>query len=206
MALMPLTVIGDPGVGLNFLFGSNGNDTLNGGNTDSDVLNGGEGNDTLFGNGGNDILVFDRNDGDINGGVGFDILRIDDGAVYNTDQQSTFTSSFANATVDLRPENITNIEAILLTEEAVSDSGLGTTIQLTAQDVFDMTDSDHELYVIGSAGDKVDLTGDPATWVDTNTDVVSSGGQSFSHWTATISGNLVHLYLDNDMAAPVGTP
>jgi hypothetical protein len=193
------------------LFGAEQNDTLNGG-TGSDVLNGGPGSDVLNGNGGNDILVFDT--ADIaplaeNGGAGFDILRIDQGALYNT---ATFQGGFAvpgitSNVVDLstKTANITNIEAILLTEEYHPDSALGTELDgLTAANVVaftggpgainSQTGTANTLFVIGSAGDDVQLTG----FAESATTFTSAGGQVFHQWNST-SGPAATIYIDNDL-------
>ena len=115
----------------------------------------------------------------------WDILRIDDGALFNTAGQGGPTSGFANATVNLTGELITNIEEILITEEAIPLDGIGTTLVMTAQDVANFTGSSSDtLYVVGSKGDKVDLTADAVTWTDTHTDTSSSGGQTFHLYTA----------------------
>ena len=201
----------------NMLYGYDGNDTLNG-SSDADILIGGDGVDKLNGGGGDDILVYNKNDAsagtDIDGGTGFDILRVDDGALYNTSLQGGPSTNLAganpedilSATVDLTAStvDISNIEAILLTEDAVSDSALGTTLKISAQDVLDMSATD-TLYVIGSAGDKVDLAGDAANWTDTGANVTSPGGQVFSTWSATIAGGTATLYVDDNVVV-TGAP
>src|SRR3546814_9181615 len=62
---------------VSYLWGDNGNDTLNGGNG-SDILNGGPGSDVINGGDGSDILVYGVGDtldgGDDNGD---DLVRID---------------------------------------------------------------------------------------------------------------------------------
>jgi VCBS repeat-containing protein len=168
--------INDPGAGLNYLFGANGNDTLNGG-AGADVLNGGAGTDTLNGNGGNDILVYES--GDIfRGGEGVDLLRVDDGALAlsqlgsgsQTNINDTLDGS-DNVLVNLMGQNIQGIEGILITEEAGASTlevdpndDVGTTIQLSAQDVLDYSDTD-VLHILGSPGDVLDLSSDAAgTW------------------------------------------
>lgn len=209
--------INDPSAGtFNFLFGAEGNDTLNGGNTDSDLLNGGSGADILNGNGGNDILVYDSADTGlhaVDGGTGFDILRIDDGALYNT---GAFQGGFAvpgltSATVDLAGKSsvITNIEAILLTEEATPDATRGTTLTdgingLTLADVVGFTGGSingqtgtaNTLFVIGSAGDDVQLD---SGWHETATTLTSSGGQLFHQWTQTSGAITATMFIDNNV-------
>ena len=196
--------IGDPTANEpNYLYGYNSGDTLNG-SDDADILNGGDGVDTLNGNGGNDILVFDAGDSH-NGGDGFDILRIDDGANFNTERPPLLgpTSGFSDNDVDLVGEDITGIEAILITEEASPDATLGTDLEIDAQDILDFTDGDNELYIIGSEGDTVLLSDEDGTldadFTDTGNDVISDGGQVFSTYTATINNVIVTLHVDDDI-------
>ena len=150
----------------NYLYGAGGGDTLIG-SGGSDILNGGPGLDTLNGNGGNDILVYDSVNNDyIDGGLGFDILRVDAGALQlslagSSNPLNTLT---VNPIVDLTGKNIHNIEAILITEEAGASTlatdpndDIGTTLILRAQDVLNFTDSNDTLHVMGSPGDKLDL-------------------------------------------------
>ena len=196
--------IGDPTANEpNYLYGYNSGDTLNG-SDEADILNGGDGVDTLNGNGGNDILVFDAGDSH-NGGDGFDILRIDDAANFNTERPPLLgpTSGFSDNDVDLVGEDITGIEAILITEEASPDATLGTDLEIDAQDILDFTDGDNELYIIGSEGDTVLLSDENGTldadFTDTGNDVISDGGQVFSTYTATINNVIVTLHVDDDI-------
>jgi hypothetical protein len=197
----------------NFLYGAEGIDTLTG-SGDRDVLNGGAGADVLQAGAGNDILVYDRLDTTIDGGSGFDILRIDDGALYNVGalQGGFAVPGITNATVDLFGKPITNIEAILLTEEDQPDALLGTTLTdgkgtvpttddgLTAADVIAFTGGSinsetgtaNTLFVIGSDGDTVELQG---TWTDTNTHWTSAGGQTFEKYTNATAT----IFIDNDV-------
>ena len=105
---------------------ANAADTLTGG-AGRDVLNGGGGIDTLNGMAGNDILIYDNlNNDTLNGGLDFDILRIDNGAVALTQLDSvnnpnTLDSS-DNVPVDISGKLISNIEIILITEEAGSST------------------------------------------------------------------------------------
>ncbi|WP_374384157.1 DUF5801 repeats-in-toxin domain-containing protein [Dongia sp.] len=215
--------------GQDYLYGGAGNDTLNGGNED-DVLNGGIGNDILNGDAGNDVLVWngglqtDANNpalGDTyHGGADFDLLRIDQGALYNSTiggktSIDFFPDQASDATVDLRGAHIDGIEGILITEEAViSGSGqsgsdaLGTKVLINAKDVFDFSDND-TIYVIGSKGDTVDI--DNATgvnqgatnWVKGGDITPEAGGVTFTQWTGTFTDNggthNVTLYVDKDV-------
>ncbi|WP_374655539.1 Ig-like domain-containing protein [Dongia sp.] len=216
--------------GQDYLFGGSGNDTLNGGAED-DVLNGGIGNDTLNGDAGNDVLVWNgglQTDAVINpasgdhyhGGDGFDLLRIDQGALYNSTVGNKssidyFPDLAADATVDLRGAHVDGIEGILLTEEAVisgsTQSGsdaLGTRILLNASDVLGFSETD-TLYVIGSKGDTVDidnLTGTNtggASWVAGGDVTPIVGGVTFTQYTGTFSdangSHTVTLFVDKDV-------
>ncbi|MEJ6785458.1 VCBS domain-containing protein, partial [Aminobacter sp. Piv2-1] len=197
--------ITDTNTGLHYTFGNDDNDTLDGG-AGPDVLNGGRGADTVQGGAGNDILVYDRLDLQLDGGAGWDILRIDDGALFNTTAQGGPASGFANAVVDLTGEPIVNIEEILITEEAIPLDNVGTTLKFTAQDVVDFTgDTGNDLYVVGSSGDKVDLSADTAVWTDTGTTTTSPGGQVFNLYTAQVNGAVANLYVDHDVTV-VGIP
>jgi Ca2+-binding RTX toxin-like protein len=187
---------------VDYIYGAGGNDTLTG-TAGSEILNGGAGLDTLNGAGGNDILVYDNVNNDaIDGGAGFDLLRIDDGALALSLAGSSINSntldSGDNVTVNLSGKNIHNIEGVLITEEAgASTSGIdpnddvGTTLVITAQDVFDYTDSDHVLYVLGNPGDKLDI--DLGQWSTDNT--VNADG--FIAYTATVNSTTVTLMIED---------
>ncbi|TXH31771.1 MAG: hypothetical protein E6Q98_26430, partial [Rhodospirillaceae bacterium] len=182
----------------NYLYGGTSGDTVAAG-SGGDILNGGAGIDTLTGGKGDDLLVYGPGD-HINGNDGFDILRIDQGALYNTGKFQggwSVEPDIKDATVDLTGADIKNIESILITEEAKPDSSLGTTLKLSAQDVFNFTDADHSLYIVGSQGDKLDF--DQANWTNTGQIVTSDGGQQFVHYQATVNAMTVNLYVDKDV-------
>ncbi|WP_314950002.1 beta strand repeat-containing protein, partial [Bradyrhizobium cosmicum] len=205
------------GVNGNYVYGFDGNDTLVGG-AGNTFLNGGAGADVITGGVKNDVIVFDTNDTSVNGGAGFDILRIDDGAIYNTSFQvsgaPTGALSSANShltggvqlyDVDLSTENLTNLEAILLTAEASASSSFGTELHgLTAANVVaftggagainGQTGTANTLFVIGSTGDDVQLT----NFTETATTFTSSGGQVFHQWVST-AGPAATLFIDNDL-------
>ena len=186
--------IGDPSVSeINYLYGWEGDDTLNGG-TGMDFLHGGEGSDVLNGGAGNDLLVFDGLDTTIDGGAGADILRVDG-----------TTDGLADSTVSLTGEPITNIEVILLTEDAAGVDGVGSAsvgieLVLDEDDVLafadDSVDADgigaNTLYVVGTSGDSIDdLDGG---WTDTAVDV-NINGAIFDKFTA---GGAT-LFVDQDI-------
>jgi hypothetical protein len=199
-----------------YVYGAGGDDTLNG-SSGADMLNGGSGADKLDGNGGNDILIFDAADTLIDGDTGFDILRIDDGAIINTKHQDGSLAGPAGVEiVNLSGENIKNIESILITTEAVADPDVGTKVVLNAADVLAFTDATkdtdeataHSLYIVGAKGDQVDIDGlfnadgTPAvgntTWTYAG-DVVRDGGMVFAQYNAVSSGTNVTLYVDKDV-------
>ncbi|KGJ71024.1 putative type I secretion system-exported exoprotein [Bradyrhizobium diazoefficiens SEMIA 5080] len=201
----------------NYVYGFSGDDTLVGG-TGNTFLNGGAGADVITGGSKNDVIVFDTNDTSVNGGAGFDILRIDEGAIYNSSFQvsgaPTGGLSAANShvtggvrlyDVDLSTENLTNLEAIQLTAEASASSLFGTELHgLTASNVVaftggagainSQTGTANTLFVIGSAGDDVELTG----FSETAATYTSAGGQVFHQWVST-SGPAATLFIDNDL-------
>ena len=192
---------------VNYLFGAGGDDTLTG-SDGVEILNGGAGHDTLNGLGGNDILVYDNSLlGDtIDGGAGFDLLRIDDGALAlslaGSSNPLNPLGAGDNVTVNLSGKDIHNIEGVLITEEAgASTSGVdpndnvGTTLVITAQDVFSYTDADHVLYVMGNPGDKldIDLGSGAGQWSTTGV----PDAQGFIAYTATVNSTTVTLMVED---------
>ncbi|TNE94281.1 MAG: hypothetical protein EP324_02065, partial [Gammaproteobacteria bacterium] len=193
----------------NYLYGASGGDTLNG-SSDADILNGGNGQDTINGNGGNDIIVFDNANNDIiDGGDGFDLLRVDDGALAlsllgSNDDANTING---NILVHLEGKNISNIEGILITEEAGTSTpevdpndDIGTTITLSAQDVLDYTDDGNTLYILGSPGDEVDLDLVGEGWTQVGTDNSDPDGQSFAIWQASVGTEVATLMVESDVS------
>lgn len=68
-------------------------------------------------------------------------------------------------------QNIKNIEVLLITDDAGSSPTKGGLLNLTAQDVLDITDANHQLFVSGNPGDVVNLGTGKSVWND-------NGGQS----------------------------
>ena len=198
-----------------YLAGQEGTDTVTG-STGSDIHSGGLGTDTVNAGGGNDVIVYSPGD-TMNGGGGFDILRVDQGAIYNT---ATFQGgslgspalSISSAEVTLSG-TLSNIDSILLTQESTPDAARGTELNLSITEVLNMTDTDNELsidystdaftgtdktlFVIGSQGDKLDI--DTAAWTLQAGTYASPGGQVFNQYAALSGGNVLHLYVDQNI-------
>jgi hypothetical protein len=176
---------------VNYLWGGSDTDTLTGG-SGIDILNGGTGSDSLNGGAGNDILVYDPADSNVDGGTGFDTLRIDQGAL------SLFNGG--DGLVDLNSTNLHHIESLLITDDAASDPNIGTTLTLTAQDVFNLTDGNdnpYVLYVNGNDGDTINLSGDSTAvsgWTDTGN--MDSTGH-FHVYTAMYGATQVTLLVED---------
>ncbi|MFA5502705.1 MAG: hypothetical protein WC253_08730, partial [Sulfurovaceae bacterium] len=142
------------------LSGSGENDLLRGG-ADADTLNGGDGNDiligdsgidTLNGDAGDDQLTYDTQD-TINGGAGTDTLYIDGSGI----------------TVDLTTIGdiqITGIEIIDIT--GTGDNAL----MLSYSDLLALSDTSDILYVTGTQGDTVTLTGEVFTGSQTINSII----------------------------------
>ena len=127
---------------VNYLYGADGSDDLTG-DDDTDVLNGGAGNDTLLGGAGNDILIYDLADQKIDGGDGTDVLRTDEaafGLLNNVGVTTDAATGFSVVEVVPFKQNIKNIEVLLITDDAESSPTKGGLLNLTAQDVLDITD------------------------------------------------------------------
>jgi Ca2+-binding RTX toxin-like protein len=190
---------------VNYLYGASGNDTLNG-SADSDMLNGGPGLDHINGNAGNDLIVYDSVNNDvINGGLGIDTLRIDDGALALSLLGSGTQTAGAgdtmgpgqNVTVNLTGKAITNMEVILITEEAGTSSSandpndnVGTKVVLNAADVFNYS-ATHDLTVLGSPGDILELNA-AGGWSAPSAPVTDSQNQTMITYTA-VNGAVLHV-------------
>jgi len=76
-------------------------------------------------------------------------------------------------------QNIKNIEVLLITDDAESSPFKGGLLNLTAQDVLDMTDpNDHTLTVLGNPGDVVNIGIGASAWNKSAPD--ASGFQTYS--------------------------
>jgi hypothetical protein len=105
-------------------------------------------------------------------------------------------NSTDNVLIDLTDKAISNIEIILITEEAGASTlatdpndDVGTTLKLTAADILDYTDADHELWILGSPGDVVDL-GPASDWKDADN---ATPGVQGTPWSGT-DGQTFTLY------------
>jgi hypothetical protein len=137
-----------------YILGNEGNDTLIG-NGGDDVLVGDTGVDRLFGGTGNDTLIADKFDHTIDGGTGVDTLMF-----------SQSTSIDFSSLTDINP-TITNIEVIDL-----SVNGNHQLLNITIQDVLDMTGGTNTLTILGdSAGDVVKLSNADGTWTHSGTSI-----------------------------------
>ncbi len=111
-------------------------DTLYGG-AGNDVLDGRSGDDVLNGGAGDDVILFRSGDNDsINGGTGSDTLKVIDAGVI----------SFAGADID-------NVERVDMNDDKAQ------TLNLSVNDVLNLTDVDNTLFVDGDAKDSVNLSG-----------------------------------------------
>lgn len=159
-------LIGDSGN--NSLYGEYGDDTLIGGGGDDYFLTG-PGDDIVDGGAGNDVLGFNSSYGDFDG-------TFDGGADFDTLRLSSYNRDVPEWDVDLSLINATNFENILLESSSFSQ----TTLSLTIQDVLNVTDSDNELRIDGTALDSVDSTGQG--WVQGGDQDVD--GETYHTYTA----------------------
>ena len=125
------------------------------------MLNGGRAETAPDGGDGNDILIYDSVSQKIDGGHGTDVLRTDEaalGLLNNVGVTTDAATGFSVVEVVPFKQNIKNIEVLLITDDAESSPTKGGLLNLTAQDVLDMTDpNDHTLTVLGNPGDVVNL-------------------------------------------------
>jgi VCBS repeat-containing protein len=198
--------------GADYVFGGSGADTINGA-SGSNVLNGGDilnaannGADTINGGIGTDLMVFDPLD-TLDGNAGFDIVRVDAGAIYNTmtAEALTLPAGLTNATVDMRDAKISDVESILITEENAASAAVGTKVILNASDVIDFTDSSKDadsvdadtLYIIGSKGDSLELHLDAGVTIDSSAPINDPvRGMTFTQYNLSNGG---HLVVDTDV-------
>ena len=190
---------------VNYQYGAAGPDDLIGDN-DTDVLNGGPGNDLLFGSDGNDILIYDPVDQKVDGGGGFDVLRIDQAAFGLFNGVGVVTDAATGfSVVDVLAANppIKNIEMILITDDADSNPFEGARLTLTAQDVLTIISGDnnvlkdnHALSIVGNPGDVLDLDIGPNLnqWADKG-----QGSDGFRSFGQILNSVELILKVENDI-------
>ncbi|MCW5773973.1 MAG: hypothetical protein KIT16_20185, partial [Rhodospirillaceae bacterium] len=162
----------DAGAGDDVVYGGVGNDTILG-RAGDDTLIGGGGADVLRGGAGDDTIVAKAGFAEIAGGAGFDTFKFDDAGV-----------------LDLSVLNgkVTGIEKADIT-------GTGNVeFKLTYQDLLTMTDSGHQLTIVGDNGDKVsaDFSGHSVAMADMG---------SFTRYV--IDGGAATLDIDNHVQANI---
>ncbi len=124
--------------------GTSGDDTLTG-TTAAERFEAGDGNDTMIGGGGADLFQ---------GGTGDDVIRVPDFGFLSMDGGAgNDTLELAGSGINL---NLASFSETMGGIEAISLTGSGdNTLTLTAQDVFDLSDTTNTLIVNGNAGDRV---------------------------------------------------
>jgi hypothetical protein len=206
-----VTVTYETGATIN---GSTGDDILIGNNA---ALHGGHGNDTLVGTGSNDLLDYsdvstdwsvtlsstgsgtsniDGNDtfqgiDGVVGGSGFNTVVLGDG------------SSYSHTALH---DNFRSVEVLDLGKNGTSDNVTLATgsAGLRPEDVISMTDSNHALYITGDSKDIVNVKtgGSGADFALAGTVTNNNAGDhipdgTYTHYTATVSGTHVDLYVEN---------
>jgi VCBS repeat-containing protein len=179
--------------GNDVVYGDDGNDTLNAGDG-NDMLIGGIGNDILSGEAGNDFLHGGAGTDQLSGGSGADRLYADTADTVDGGWDTSETNDTAVDTLiiegsgTLNFDNISHIEAIDLI-----DAGTQTILNLTAQDVFDTSDT-NELYIRGGVNDYISID---ASWTQGGTTTVD--GHTYDIYTGTVSGSTVTLNVEQDI-------
>ena len=148
---------------------------------------------------GNDILIYDPVDQKIDGGDGTDVLRSDEaalGLLNNVGVATDAATGFSVVEVVPFKQNIKNIEVLLITDDAESSPTKGGLLNLTAQDVLDMTGENHQLTVLGNPGDVVNLGTEVSTWNNNGGALDANGFQTF---TQTFDGINLILKVEHDV-------
>lgn len=176
------------GDGNDRLLGSSGNDFLAGGSGDdvlrgaggADRLDGGAGVDALSGMGGNDRLAWSQEDSHNGGGGNLDVLAV--------------AGAGASITLNALPAGtIRNVEIIDLT-------GTGDNVlNVTVQEVLDISSSSNTLRVMCDVGDNVQR-GDG--WTEAGQ--VTIGGEDYFRYRAVTASGTATLLVDTDVGS-VGT-
>lgn len=149
------------------MVGGNGDDTLTG-NGGADVLYGGAGNDTFALNASNIAALstsglIDGNFARVDGGSGFDTLRLDDQGSDLILDLTQIANQMANNS------RLTSIESIDLNGSGNTHN----TLIISIGDVLDMSnaivDGQHQLIINGNANDSVTLNTGPGGWQEAGT-------------------------------------
>ena len=139
----------------------------------NDYIDAGLGSDTVDAGLGNDTIVFDLNDVAIDGNEGVDTLVLQNSDSINFDNVS----------------NLANIETIDL-----SINGDHSLENISASDVFNMTDDNHSLTILGDVGDNVTLA-NPSEW---STSTSSEDGHNFNVYTS-LDNDQITLKIETDI-------
>ena len=169
------------------------------GDNDTDVLNGGSGNDTLLGGAGNDILIYDPDDQKIDGGDGTDVLRSDEaalGLLNNVGVATDAATGFSVVEVVPFKKNIKNIEVLLITDDAESSPTKGGLLNLTAQDVLEMTDQKSYAHYFGQSRRCGESRHGVSAWNNNGRALDANGFQTF---TQTFDGINLILKVEHDV-------
>jgi len=170
--------------------GGAGDDPLNGtalaesliGGGGDDTLNGLGGNDVLIGGAGNDTLIYDAADTlKIDGGNGFDTLRL-------------MAGNSLNLTA-IKEGLISNIERI----DAQTDTAANV-ITLALRDLIDITEGAHTLVIDGGSTDSVTFTS--SLFVANGTQAV--GGETYNLYTLSGTAVLIDQNITQVFGAAVG--
>ena len=154
----------------------------------------------LLGGDGNDILIYDLADQKIDGGDGTDVLRTDEaafGLLNNVGVTTDAATGFSVVEVVPFKQNIKNIEVLLITDDAESSPTKGGLLNLTAQDVLDITDpNDHTLTILGNTGDVLNLGIGVSAWNDNGKALDANGFHTF---TQAFDGINLILKVEHDV-------
>ena len=151
------------------LYGYGGNDTLNGGDG-NDLLRAGSGDNTLNGDGGHDVLFGGSGSDTLNGGSGDDLIVVSHAGFAAVDGGEGFDTLKLDGGFDLDfsilTGTVSNIERI-----DMGSGDPGSTLTLTADAVTSLTDADNQLQISGDSFDTLNISGASATGQTTVGDI-----------------------------------
>ena len=128
------------------------------------------------------------------------MLRTDEaalGLLNNVGVTTDAATGFSVVEVVPFKQNIKNIEVLLITDDAESSPFKGGLLNLTAQDVLDMTDpNNHTLTILGNPGDVVNLGIGVSAW-NNNGGALDANG--FHTFTQTFDGINLILKVEHDV-------